>query len=226
MERTQSLPELDERLSCIADQVPACSLAADIGADHGKLSLWLLATGRCEKMIVSDISPVSRGKARDLFIRHHVLDRVILSGENGLHALSGKPEAVIITGMGGGVISEILSQDVFLHGAKLVLSAHTQLPLMRDAVIGREYCILSEHVVQSRGRYYLVISAVPGTQRLTETERLLGCSLTGTVSATVREYLAWQMSVAVDWRGKNGERQRRLIQERMQDEESKRSGGV
>ncbi len=226
MEKTRSLPALDERLSCIAEQVPACSLAADIGADHGKLSLWLLATGRCGKMIVSDISPVSRGKARDLFIRHHVLDRVILSGENGLHALSGRPEAVIIAGMGGGVISGILSQDVSLHGAKLILSAHAQLPLMRDAVMKRGYRILSEHVVHARGRFYLVISAVPGTQRLTETERLLGCSLNGTASATAREYLAWQLSVADAWRGSEGERFRRLIQERMHDEESKCSDGV
>ena len=91
------LPRLDTRLNCIAEEVPACNLAADIGADHGKLSCWLLASGRVQRMIVSDISKVSRDKARDLFIRHEVMDRVTLLGADGLHAIAGsRPDVVII----------------------------------------------------------------------------------------------------------------------------------
>lgn len=219
-ERHLALPRLDERLSCIADQVPPCSLAADIGADHGKLSLWLLVNGRCKRMIVSDISPVSRDKARDLYIRHQVLDRVILSGENGLNALREMPEAVIISGLGGGVISEILNQDVPLYGARLILSAHTQLPTLRDTIIKIGYRILSEHVVHAKARYYLVITAAPGMQILSETERLLGSSLTGTDSSSVKEYLSWQLSVARVWQGAAGERYRKEIQEMINDEKN------
>lgn len=219
-DRHLTLPQLDERLSCIADQVPSCSLAADIGADHGKLSLWLLVSGRCKRMIVSDISPVSRDKARALFISHQVMDRVIISGENGLNALSGKPETVIISGLGGGVISAILSQDVPFHGARLILSAHTQLPALRDNIIKIGYRILSEHVVHAKERYYLVITAIPGMQRLSETERLLGSSLTGTVSSSVKEYLSWQLSVVNVWQGAAGERYRKEIQEMIGDEKS------
>jgi len=125
------LPALDRRLSRIAEQVPVCDLAADIGADHGKLSCHLLHTGRVKRMIVSDISQHSRDKARDLFIRHRLMDRVSLSAADGLHALDGqKADAVIIAGMGGALIARILQQDVDVQGALLLLGALVLYPIV------------------------------------------------------------------------------------------------
>ncbi len=214
------LPLLDARLSCIAQQVPVCRVAADIGADHGRLSCWLLAKGRCDKMIVSDTSPLSRGKARDLFISYGLMERVILSGEDGLKALHGSPEAIIICGMGAGSIIGILSQEVPLQGARLILSAQTELPLLREAVGKKGYCIQKEHVGRANGRFYLIMSAEPGRQRLTDTQRALGINMTDTPSASVRDYLLWQQTIAGCWRGLAGEMYRGMIQEVLSNETS------
>jgi tRNA (adenine22-N1)-methyltransferase len=218
----QPLIHLDPRLCCIADQVPICGLAADIGADHGRLSCFLLESGRCKRMIVSDVSAVSRDKARALFSARGLSDRVELSSKDGLSAIVGKPEAVIISGMGGGLIAEILSRDVHLQSAKLILSAQTELPLMRDAVIMRGYTILYEHVVRAKGRFYLVLSALPGSARLTEGERLIGVRLRDTQPMAVRDYLLWQLSVASAWRGKVGVCYRAYLEEALAYETSNR----
>ena len=207
------LIHLDPRLRCIADQVPICGLAADIGADHGRLSCYLLESGRCERMIVSDISAVSREKARALFSARGLEDRVTLSARDGLSALEGKPEAVIISGMGGGLIADILQLDVDLQGAKLIFSAQTELPLLRDAVTKRGYYILHEHVVRAKGRFYLVLSAFPGTGSMTEGERLTGVCLRDAQPMAVRDYLLWQLTVASTWRGEAGERYREFLKE-------------
>lgn len=214
------LLRLDERLSVIADEVPSCRLAADIGADHGKLSCWLLAKGQVENMIVSDISKQSRDKARDLFIQYDVLDKTDIKGEDGLFAIKGQqPDVIIIAGMGGGLVSEILSQPVELNGAKLILSAHTELPLVRDALRARGYRIEQEQLVKASGRFYRVITAVPGEQELTPRQRELGINLKDTKTARVKDYLTWQMSISQNWQGDRGENYRRMLKEEL-DEQS------
>lgn len=42
----QTLPHMDERLKAVMSLVPACDTAADIGADHGRLSCNLLYSGK------------------------------------------------------------------------------------------------------------------------------------------------------------------------------------
>ena len=214
------LPRLDARLACIASEVPACNLAADIGTDHGKLPCWLLASGRVKNMIVSDISKISRDKARDLFIEYEVMDRVILSGANGLFALQGNPEAVVIAGMGGGLISEILLKDVALNSAKLILSAQTELPQLRDTVLRKGYRISKELLVFSGGRYYRIITASPGAQKLSEFQRELGFNLQGTPGAKLMDYFHWQMEVAQTWQGEKGRKYRTILQEALDEQRS------
>lgn len=211
------LPRLDARLACVASQVPPCALAADIGADHGKLSCWLLASGRAERMIVSDISKPSRDKARDLLLEHELLDRARISGEDGLMALEGsRPDCVIIAGMGGGLVAGILSQDVPLTAGRLVLSAQTELPLVRTALMNRGYRILFETLVKSGGRYYRVLTAEPGEQLLTERELELGINLQAAPGTSLKDYLDWQMKVAGEWQGEKGERYRAFLKEELE----------
>ena len=64
------LPALDERLACAAALFPACEYGADIGADHGRLSCALLASGKCRRMCVADISAESLEKAKRLLRLH------------------------------------------------------------------------------------------------------------------------------------------------------------
>ena len=215
------LPLLDARLTAIVDAVPSCRLAADIGADHGRLSCWLLASARCEAMIVSDISEVSRKKAWQLLTRYHVADRVHLSGEDGLFALREAVDAVIISGMGGRAIVRMLAQEVDLAGATLILGAHSKRMELRKAVIKREYAIKSERITLSDGRFYSVMTAVPGKQVLTEKEMMVGYNLFSSQPDTLRGYLVWQLSVAGKWRGAQGDQYREWLREEIQHIESK-----
>jgi len=63
------LPKLDERLQTAYDLFPTCEWAADVGCDHGRLPLHLLAADKAERMIVSDISPQALAKGKELISR-------------------------------------------------------------------------------------------------------------------------------------------------------------
>lgn len=216
-ERLPYPPRLDPRLRLIASLVPACRITADIGADHGKLSAYLLMTGQCQQMIVSDISQQSRNKARDFFVQCGIAEQVILSGADGLHALTQPVDVVIIAGMGGKLIADILMQPVDVHGAKMILSAQSELPLVRDAINARGYAIKKEHVVKSVGRFYRVMEAEPGSVSLTEKERLLGCNISLSSMEAYLEYLQWQYRISSEWQSPEAAVYKHFIREELHD---------
>ena len=170
---------LDERLSLVRDLYDRCDLAADIGTDHAHLPGALLLSGICRRMILTDISDSALDNARRHMIRLRLMDRVSLLPGDGLLPLRGceAPCGMIsITGMGGRTIRDILlaGRDC-LRGASLILSAHTDLPLIREALNEIGYHPDREEPVFCAGRYYLVLRARPGQSRpLTAEEIRLG----------------------------------------------------
>ena len=61
-----------------------------------------------------------------------------------------------------------------LQGAQLILSAHTEMELVREALIELHYKIIAEQIALAAGRFYVVLSAAPGEERLSEKQLFLG----------------------------------------------------
>ena len=68
----------------------------------------------------------------------------------------------------------------------------------------RTYSIEKEQLVKAAGRYYRVITAVPGEQVLSEAQRVLGVNVTGTATANLLDYYRWQLEIANTWRSERG----------------------
>ena len=85
-------PKLDERLQAVADLFTACDTGADIGADHGRLSCYLLHSQKCRRMVVADISADSLQQARRLLKLHALADSLQTAFENPEKAPSEKAE--------------------------------------------------------------------------------------------------------------------------------------
>jgi tRNA (adenine22-N1)-methyltransferase len=131
----QHLIRLDARLSLAYDLYDPCELAADIGTDHAHLPAALLQRGRCRHMILTDLSESALRNARDEMIRLRLTDRVSLRLGDGLAPLEEPCGVISVTGMGGRTVRDILlSGKDQLRGAALILSAHTDLPLIREAL--------------------------------------------------------------------------------------------
>ena len=187
---------LDERLSMALRLYDRCELGADIGTDHGRLPAALLAAGICQRMILTDISPSALGNARQEMIRRRLLPRVSLRLGDGLAPLDEPCGVISILGMGGRTIRDILlGGQNRLHGAALILSAHTDWPLIRAAVQAVGYHLDREEPVFAAGRFYLVARAVPGDQPLDERGIRLGGPLFRSDSPLLRPYLQKQISV-------------------------------
>ena len=202
---------LDNRLRSVFDLFPSCRLAADIGADHGKLALALVTQGTAARIMVTDISRDSLRKAEDLFAAHHASHLAEFLLGDGMTVLPRTPDAVSVCGMGGKTISGILENGLRrIFGAELILSPHTEIPAVRRTVYRLGYHIADERCAVASRRFYIMITAKPGQEKISEEETELGpCLYRHRDDPAVREYYLWRHKVLSVERNETSEKKAR-----------------
>jgi len=171
-------PLLDGRLSAAMALAENCSVFADIGADHGRLSAVMLLQDETRVALVADISASALQKARDLLSRLQLNSRAAFAVANGLDALDNwqeRPDTIFILGMGGDTVSGIIRRrSDQLCGAALILGAQTDLPMVRRTLCEIGYRICRETVASEGKHEYVLIRAEEGAAEYSEEELLLG----------------------------------------------------
>ncbi len=191
---------LDERLSLAASLYEPCDWGADIGTDHAFLPCHLLRSGICQHMIAADVSPKALERARDNLHRQHLVQRAEVVLADGLDAITRPCGCISVMGMGGELMAHILrkGQDK-LQGAVLVLGAHTELHLVRQAIHDVGYHIVQERLCKAAGRFYVFWRAEAGLEDNPSGNDLrYGRLLWQEDAALLQEYAAWRRRVHQD----------------------------
>ena len=205
---------LDDRLSRAAALFPACEYGADIGADHGRLSCFLLESGKAKRMCVADISGDSLKKAETLLTERGLHDRADFRVGDGLSVLDRPAGAIAILGMGGHTLCGILTEGKDkLQGAALVLSAHTDMPLVRRMLMELDYRIDTEEIALAANRFYCLLRAVPGLEMLNEKQLCLGPRLMENIASHYPEYLQWRIGIAAKKQSPEGQQEMNWLKE-------------
>lgn len=104
---------MTERMQKIADRVGKDDVVADIGTDHGYIPIWLIQNNACKNVILADINDGPLEKAQEN-ISKYLPDRSLdLRHGSGISVLQhGEADTVIIAGMGGILIRDILADDL------------------------------------------------------------------------------------------------------------------
>lgn len=159
--------ELSGRLAALAAYVPAGSVVADIGTDHAYLPIYLVRAGICRWVIATD---VKEGPFRwaGTKIKEHELDgRIELRLGDGLQVLKpGEAEVLVLAGMGGNTIREILAAAprVLKQCSRLVLQPMVDAGDLRFWLAENGWKIWDEQLVEEEGRIYVILAAVPGQE--------------------------------------------------------------
>jgi len=154
---------LSERLSAIAESLPEKCFVCDVGSDHGTLPLYLLSSGRCDKVIVTDLNekPLERARRN---LQDAGLDKMasfILT--DGIEAvLPMNPDAFVIAGMGGETIVGILDRGLkyIQSGTVFILQPMTKLETLRRYLYEFGFAVIGEKLVSENNKFFVVISAV------------------------------------------------------------------
>ncbi len=188
---------LDPRLSMIARLVGNCPCVADIGCDHGRLGAFLLQSGQCDRAQLTDISAPSLEKARRLMENLGLSHRVTFCVGNGALALEGPAQVVVIAGMGGTTIAQIIREGrERLGDARLVLEPNVAAPQLREGLSECGYAITDERIAKDGRKNYVVIQAEPGASRYSARERIVGPVLLRRMPEELLPYARFRLRVA------------------------------
>ena len=155
--------KLSDRMQVIADHVDPGETVADIGTDHGQIPVWLFARGISPRVILSDISEGSIRKAEETAAAYQFGEAVSFRTGDGLEVLrGGEADTVIIAGMGGKLIRQILDRDPD-HTAsfhKFIMQPRKGSGPLRKWLLEHGYLITGEDVVREGHFIPEIITAV------------------------------------------------------------------
>ncbi len=184
-------PKLSRRLFAIASDVPKDAVAADIGCDHGQLAVYLACQG-VPFVYASDLNPKPLASAEKTIRRYHVQDRVTLLLGDGLSRVPHEVDTLILSGMGGELICDILFRESWIKkpGMRLILQPQSFLPLVRKRLYQNGFAIIHETPVVEKKHTYLVLLAqyTGKVKSLTDVEAAIG-RMPETASKEYKAYL-------------------------------------
>ncbi|MBQ9976762.1 MAG: SAM-dependent methyltransferase [Clostridia bacterium] len=133
---------------------------ADIGTDHGYLPIELVKCGKAPSAIASDINPQPLEKARANIEREGLSLKIELRLTDGAVGLEDRAEELVIAGMGGELIAEIVRKAEFTRkkGFHMVLQPMTKTPELRRWLWDNGYRITCEKYLEDSGHFYTVLS--------------------------------------------------------------------
>lgn len=154
---------LDKRLKSCCEFVSGKGIVCDIGTDHAYLAVELIKSGKCGKVIASDVKEGPLEAARKNVEKYGVSDKVELVLSDGLENIN--PDGVtdiVIAGMGGETIVNIL-EDYFRKNCpediRLILQPMSKPEMLREFLYNLGYMNISEKAVEDGNRIYTVICA-------------------------------------------------------------------
>lgn len=136
-----------------------CDVIMDVGADHGYIAIELIKRNLADKVIASDINKDPLNKAKLNVSLEGLSNKIELRLGGGLTPVKDKEvNGVLIAGMGGNLIRDILENDIkkVKNMDYLVLQPAQNPEVLREYLYISDYEIIDEDVCFDEGKYYEV----------------------------------------------------------------------
>lgn len=164
---------LSRRLATVAHYVPQNSRLADIGTDHAYLPVNLLKRGVIDGGIAGEVVKGPFENAQHEISREGLADRLTARLANGLQAIEpdDRIDTVAIAGMGGTLITNILTQDFErLAGVRrLILQPNVGANHIRQFLMTHGFKLVAEEILAEDHHIYEVLVADRTAQPVTYT---------------------------------------------------------
>ncbi len=153
---------ISKRLRAVADYVTQGNRLVDVGTDHAYIPIFLLQEGRCKYALAADIGRGPLERARENIAENGLSDKIETLLSDGLQKIDTDFESLILAGMGGKLIREILSADPgkTLSFEELILEPQSDLEALRFYLRQEGLWIDRENMVLEDGKYYPILHVI------------------------------------------------------------------
>lgn len=182
---------LSKRLLASALYLKGFNCLADCGTDHGYLPIYAVKHGYVNKAYASDNKEKPLENAKKNIMKEALNIETILA--DGLPYLSDEIDVVSVLGMGGRLISDILTKADLSNVTRLVLSPNSEAEVVRDFLEKNGFEIIAEEVILDHKKYYQIIVSEKGNMVLSDTEKEFGPINIKKQSDQFRQYVKKQI---------------------------------
>jgi len=157
-----SIIKLSPRLKTVAGFVRPGAKVVDVGTDHARVPVYLVANGITEYALATDIKPGPLQNAKDTIESYELAGKIDLRLSDGLLAVdASEAEDVIIAGMGGDLIIEIIKGAPWLCAPSklLIMQPMSQAHRLRAYLCKAGFHIVREEACLEGKRVYIALSA-------------------------------------------------------------------
>lgn len=189
--------KLDNRLQAAADLVLPGKPAADIGTDHNYLPVYLVINKICPSVIATEKARIPYKNALQLVDLLSLHKQISVRRGDGLTVLRpGEVASIVIAGMGGYLIADILEKapQILAMTERLILQPQKNADVLRLWLADHGWTIVRESIALEHGFYYVVIAAEPGVMTLTSEQAVFGPCLLAEPHPLLREYLKLKLT--------------------------------
>lgn len=188
------MEQLSPRLQAIASLVIPGKSMADIGSDHAQLPLYLIENDLVPYAVAGELGDGPYRRALAAARSHRLGDRIEVRQGDGIQPLAvGETATVVIAGLGGESIAEILAYDWCKSESfeKFILQPMTRPAVLRRTLAQRGWPILEEKLLLDRDRFVVIIVSQPGSTpySLDSLEAEIGGEALKADDTVKREYL-------------------------------------
>lgn len=192
--------QLSTRLKLIAELIAPCTTLADVGTDHGYVPVYCVSNGLCKSAVAMDVNEQPLEKARENISKYNLQNSITTRLSDGLDALSkGEADCVVIAGMGGLLITNILQKgDHLLTGdTKLVLQPMLAQKELRQYLYSNNFAIADEYVCREEDKFYNIIITHKASEQIDYTQKdiIIGKNIDKTSPDVYADYLDYKISV-------------------------------
>lgn len=163
------------RLNTLAQMVDPGSRVADIGTDHAYLPIELVKNKQINYAIASDIAKGPLQNAKNDIAEARLQGKIETRLGPGLSTVNHNDDidTVVIAGMGGKLITDILDEAWNKHFCfkTLILEPNIGEPGVRKWLMGHKYQIVTEKLIVESGHTYELIKARAVKKRINLSEK-------------------------------------------------------
>ncbi|MGB9803164.1 tRNA (adenine(22)-N(1))-methyltransferase [Desulfofundulus sp.] len=162
---------LTRRLAAIAACVPPGVVVADIGTDHALLPIYLVEKGICPRVVATELNPGPYRSAIEAVNLQGLDGKIEVRQGDGLHPLlPGEAQVIVLAGMGGNTIRQILadSPEVLAAVRRLILQPMVDAGDLRLWLVGEGWRLVDEMLVEEDGRLYVIVVAERGREKVSD----------------------------------------------------------
>lgn len=153
--------KLSNRLNAAASMVRQGSRLCDVGTDHGYVPVYLTEQGIIKSAIACDINKGPLGSCEFLVRERGLQDKIKCILSDGLDNVCCEDvDDILIAGMGGELIADILNRCDYIKKKHLILNPMTHAEITRKWLYSNGFIIDCDIIVNDGSHHYNVFDAV------------------------------------------------------------------